>query len=114
MSEAAARHGFDWRGPEGPLAKVVEEVRELEQELSSDRASRREEELGDLLLAVVNLVRHLGIDPAAALEGSTARFEARLRRVAKLAESADIDLRQASEAKLDELWTQAKKGEARH
>ena len=78
LQRRAARTGFDWPDPSGPRAKIDEEIAELDRE--RDPAARTEE-LGDLLFAVVNLARHLGVDAEAALRQANRKFEARFRAI---------------------------------
>jgi len=78
LQKRAARTGFDWPDSSGPRAKVDEELKELDCE--SDR-ERQSEELGDLLFAVVNLARHLNIDPEEALRKGNRKFERRFRSI---------------------------------
>ena len=78
LQKRAARTGFDWPDASGARAKVVEELAELDAE--TDQAER-EEELGDLLFAVVNLARKLNIEPEAALRAANAKFERRFRAI---------------------------------
>lgn len=78
LQKRAARTGFDWPDASGARAKVVEELAELDAE--TDQAAR-EEELGDLLFAVVNLARKLKIEPEAALRAANAKFERRFRHI---------------------------------
>src|SRR2546430_15277056 len=83
LQERAAGVGFDWPDARGPLEKVKEEVRELEAELAREGTAPRsplprvEDEVGDLLFAVVNLARKLVIDPRAALERANQKFRRR-------------------------------------
>ena len=77
LQKRAARVGFDWPDAEGPLAKVIEEIDEVRQA----GADTVEEEIGDLLFAVTNWARHLGIDPEAALRAGNAKFERRFRAI---------------------------------
>ncbi len=100
LQRRAARTGFDWPDVAGPRAKIDEELAELDAE--SDPAAR-EEELGDLLFAVVNLARHLNIDAEEALRKANRKFEARFREIEKAPGFAELDL-DAKEA----LWAQAK------
>ncbi|MEY4376930.1 MAG: hypothetical protein RJB26_1480, partial [Pseudomonadota bacterium] len=81
LGRRASRVGFDWPDTGGVLAKIVEEVGELEQAVASGVATDTAAELGDVLFAVVNLARHLGVDPEAALRGTNQRFEQRFRGV---------------------------------
>lgn len=77
LQKRAARVGFDWPDAKGPLAKVIEEIDEVRQ---AD-ADTIEAEMGDLLFAVTNWARHLGIDPEAALRAGNAKFERRFRAI---------------------------------
>src|SRR3954453_22817534 len=80
LQRRAARTGFDWPDQAGPRAKIDEELAELDAESEHPRML---EELGDLLFAVVNLARHLNIEPEAALRDSNAKFERRFRAIEK-------------------------------
>lgn len=77
LQKRAARVGFDWPDAAGPLAKVFEEIEEV-RDAGSDTVA---EEIGDLLFAVTNWARHLGVDPEAALRAGNAKFEARFRAI---------------------------------
>ena len=77
LQKRAARTGFDWPDPSGPKAKIAEEIAEID--AATD--ATREEEVGDLLFAVVNWARHLGIDAEAALRVANAKFERRFRAI---------------------------------
>jgi ATP diphosphatase len=108
LQKRAARVGFDWPDPSGPVAKVHEEMAELA-EAPSDK---REEEAGDLLFAAVNLVRAYGIAPEDALRSANAKFERRFRAMEALAavrglqfEALDLDAQEA-------LWQKVKREEA--
>jgi ATP diphosphatase len=75
LQKRAARTGFDWPDADGPRAKVIEEIAEID----AAGIEQREEEVGDLLFSVVNWARHLGVDPEAALRVANAKFEARFK-----------------------------------
>src|SRR3989442_10043624 len=83
LQQGAAAVGFDWPDASGPLAKVKEEIAELERETS-------EAELGDLLFAVVNLARKLGVDPDHALERANDKFRRRFAAVARLTKTRGL------------------------
>lgn len=100
LQKRAARTGFDWPDAHGPRAKIDEELAEVE---SAHSDSERSEEVGDLLFAVVNWARHLGIDPEAALRAANSKFERRFRLIETEPGFAALDL-DAKEA----LWRQAK------
>lgn len=110
LQRRAARVGFDWPALDGVLAKLREELGELEQEIETGGAEARlRAELGDLLFACVNLGRHLGLDAEGALREANARFERRFARIeARLAaegrrpEDVSLDT-------LEALWQAAKR-----
>ena len=113
--EKAARVGFDWKDAKGPLAKIREEIAELEEAVaaSSDTSldEHVKEELGDLLFSVANLARHLKADSESALEGSTAKFARRFRAVEAGAKAAGRDLKSMTLEEMDALWDKAKDAE---
>ena len=100
LQKRAARTGFDWPDASGARAKVVEELAELDAETGQ---AEREEELGDLLFAVVNLARKLNIEPEAALRAANAKFERRFRMI----ETAD-GFEQLTLDQKEQLWLAAK------
>jgi len=102
LQQGAAAVGFDWPDASGPLAKVKEEIAELERETS-------EAELGDLLFAVVNLARKLGVDPDHALERANDKFRRRFAAVERLAQQRGLVMGRASLEQLDRLWEEVKK-----
>lgn len=111
LQERAAGVGFDWPDASGPAAKVREELAELEVEVArgAQAESRRvDQELGDLLFAVVNLARKLGCDPRAALERANRRFVDRFRIMEHLAAARGLRMGEASLEELDALWEAAK------
>jgi MazG family protein len=109
LQERAAGVGFDWPDAEGPREKVQEELDELDAELTHEKnESRIEDELGDILFAVVNLSRKLGKDPRAALEKANQRFVERFRVVETLARERGIEMGNADLEELDRLWDEAK------
>lgn len=116
--EKASRVGFDWKDAAGPMEKIAEELNELKAEVDV-RASKKpidstrvKEELGDLLFAVCNLARHLGVDAESALELTNTKFSRRFRSVESGAKEAGRDLKEMTLEEMDELWEKAKEGEA--
>jgi ATP diphosphatase len=111
LQEKAGKVGFDWNDPRAVLAKLREEIDEVEAELEANDAQRVAGEVGDLLFAVANLARHLHVDPEAALRGANAKFERRFAHIeSRLGEAG----RAPMEATLDEmeaLWREAKQRE---
>ena len=104
LQRRAARTGFDWPDASGPRAKIDEELAELERETEHPRML---EEMGDLLFAVVNLARHLNIEPEAALREANQKFEKRFRAIEQAPGFEDLPLEQK-----EELWQQAKADQA--
>lgn len=109
LQRRAARVGFDWDASGPILDKIEEEIQELRHEMTrAAPAIRLEDELGDLLFAVVNLARRLEIDPEAALRSANSKFERRFRRVEALLAKEGKAPREATLAEMDALWEQAK------
>lgn len=107
--EKAAAVGFDWSDARGALAKVHEEVRELQNELDAGaHPDRLYEELGDLLYALTSLARHLRMDPEASLRSAIEKFEKRFRHMERFAQSNQTTLKNLTFDELDALWNQAK------
>ena len=111
IGRRAARVGFDWQSAPQSRDKVVEELAEVDDALASSPATdsaRVTEEVGDLLLALVNWSRHLRIDAEEALRAANSKFEARFRRMEILAAARGRALESLSAAEWDALWTEAK------
>ncbi len=100
LQRRAARTGFDWPDVAGPRAKIDEELAELDAETAP---GAREEELGDLLFALVNLARHLNIDAEEALRKANRKFEARFRAIEKEPGFSALSLDE-----MEALWAKAK------
>ena len=109
LQRRAARVGFDWPDHRGAVDKVREELAEVEAEVGGE-PQRLEAEVGDLLFAVVNLARHLDVDPETALRRAGDRFEARFRRVeGEFSERGEPVGGQPLEV-LEAAWQRAKRG----
>ena len=108
VQKKAAKVGFDWSEVTPVLAKIREELAEIEAELAAGDARRLEDEVGDLLFSVVNLARKLKLDTETALHGATAKFGARFRQVESLARERHLALEKLSLAELDALWDEVK------
>jgi ATP diphosphatase len=104
LQRRAARTGFDWPDLSGPRAKIDEELSELDRETSRER---QEDELGDILFAVVNLARHLKIDPEEALRKANRKFEKRFRTIEKAPGFEAMSLNEK-----EALWKGAKTSQA--
>jgi len=105
LQKRAARTGFDWPDEEGPRQKIEEEMLEVAE---AETPAHIEEEIGDLLFAVVNWARHKGVDPEAALRKANAKFEGRFRAMETMAGAAfpalPIEDKEA-------LWERAKRAD---
>ncbi len=101
LQAKAKQVGFDWQSVEPVLEKVEEELAELREDLAN--ADRASEELGDLLFAVTNVARHLGIDSEQALGRSADRFERRFRAMERKGPLSGLTLEE-----MDQLWEDAK------
>ena len=111
LQKRAARVGFDWDDPTAVVAKIAEEAGELAAAQAGADPDALEDELGDLLFAVVNLARHLSIDPEGALRRTNAKFT---RRFAAVEDALQAEGRSPAEAGLDEMeahWQAAKHAE---
>ena len=125
LQDRAAGVGFDWPNTEGPIEKVREELGEVERELEhlgeaardtapnyDQQHDRLQEEIGDLLFAVVNLARKAGVHPALALDRANLKFSARFQAIERLAAERGISVPDAGLAVLDSLWDEVKRTES--
>lgn len=115
LQQRAARVGFDWGNPADIIAKIREETDELQAELSvADKTSNKakiEDELGDVFFALVNLARHLDIDPERALRGTNQKFERRFRGIESALAAKGRSVHDATLDEMEEIWVQIKKAE---
>ncbi len=112
MGEKAARVGFDWSSPAEALAKVREELVELEEAVAGGEASRVEHELGDVLFALASVARLAEHSPEMALRRALARFERRFRTMEDAVRRAGRDMHDLTATELDALWNDAKRDES--
>jgi ATP diphosphatase len=113
LQQRAGKVGFDWSDVRAVLLKLGEEIAEVEAEIAGGSPEALAGEVGDVLFAAVNLARHLGVDPEAALRGANAKFERRFAHIerrlsesGRKPESADLD-------EMEALWAEAKGFESR-
>jgi len=112
LQRRAARVGFDWDDPQEVFLKVEEELGEIHEALAEDHGPGRvEEEVGDLLAAMANLARHLGVDPETALRKANAKFERRFRAMEDHLDAEGRTPRDCGLAELDALWERVKEAE---
>ena len=111
VQRKAAKVGFDWPDVDGAWPKIAEESAEVQAAVASDDPDAVHDEMGDLLFAVVNVARHLGVEPESALRAATLKFRGRFERVESLARDRGIALKTAGLPALDALWDEVKAGE---
>lgn len=109
LGKRASQAGFDWKETDGVLDKLQEELDELRAEVRLGApAERIGEEIGDLLFAVTNLCRHVGVDPETVLRATNARFIRRFRHIEQGLSAAGRTVDEASLKEMDMLWAEAK------
>jgi len=108
LEKRAARLGFDWPDAEAVFPKIDEELTELRAGIAAQDTANIFEEVGDVLFAVTNLARKLGVDPEAALRASNAKFELRFRGMESLAAEQGRALKGMRAEELETLYIQAK------
>lgn len=108
LQQKAAAVGFDWGAPGPVLDKIEEEIAELRTALARDDDGAITEEFGDLLFAMVNLGRHLNVDPEAALRRTNEKFRSRFHTVEERLDAAGRSLEEASLDEMEAIWQDAK------
>ena len=109
VQRKAAKVGFDWPDVHGALPKIAEEAGELLAASEAGDPAHVADELGDLLFAVVNVARHLHVEPETALRAATGKFRTRFEAVEALARARGLDLHTAGLDALDALWDEVKR-----
>lgn len=109
LQERAAGIGFDWPDANGPMTKVREELDELTEARAAASTDEIVEELGDLLFAVVNLSRKLGVAPTSALDRANRKFRDRFTALERVARARGLDPYTMTLDELDRLWEEVKK-----
>jgi MazG family protein len=113
LTRKASRIGFDWDDAGGIFEKMQEESEELKRALGEQDQPRIEEELGDLLFAVVNLSRFLKIDPEIALKKANTKFSRRFRAMEGLARKNGREFKDLPREEMEAFWDAAKKSEGK-
>ncbi|HPK05696.1 MAG TPA: nucleoside triphosphate pyrophosphohydrolase [Bacteroidales bacterium] len=111
IQEKARGVGFDWEEPHQVWNKVMEEADELKNTLETNDEKKREEEFGDLLFALVNYARFIGVNPEDALERTNKKFISRFTYLEDEARKIGKSLKDMTLEEMDEYWNQAKNGE---
>lgn len=108
LQKCAARVGFDWASAEPVFDKVAEELQELRLAAVSKNVEAIADEIGDLLFAMANLARHLGVEPEESLRRTNSKFINRFRYIEKHLEQSYKNIEDASLDEMDSLWNEAK------
>jgi len=108
VQEKAAQFGFDWKRANQVIPKLKEEIKEIEGDLKR-KSGKLEEEIGDLFFTVINLSRHLKVNPEKALRSSVEKFEKRFAFIESSLKKQKKNLGEVGLEELDRLWNKAKK-----
>jgi MazG family protein len=108
LQKRAARIGFDWLESKQVMAKIEEEVRELQIEHDANNKANISEEIGDILFTIVNLSRHFDLDPEDIMRKSNLKFENRFRAMEDYAERNKIFLENMNLEELESIWQKIK------
>jgi ATP diphosphatase len=108
LQQKAGKVGFDWNDPLAVLAKIREEADEIAEAIATGDQQQAEGEVGDLLFAMVNLARHLDIDPEAALRATNRKFERRFASIERALAQRGKSPNESNLAEMDALWDAAK------
>src|SRR5947199_5537335 len=111
LQQKASKVGFDWNDPKAVIDKIREETNEIESELGVGQRDKIAGEIGDLLFALVNLARHLDVDPESALRTTNLKFERRFAAIEDRLAAVGKTAADATLAEMDALWDQAKEQE---
>ena len=111
LQQKAAKVGFDWPDPAPVLDKIREEADEIAAAIDAGDRDSAKEEIGDLLFAVINLARHLEVDPEMALRQTNAKFERRFAAIEQALATQGKSPQDATLAEMDALWDAAKAAE---
>ena len=112
LTKKAAKVGFDWESSDQIFDKLDEETAELRSAIEHGHQNHIDEEVGDLLFAVMNLARHLGVEPETALKKTNRKFRKRFKFIEDEVKRAGRSLDDATLAEMDDLWNQAKTAES--
>ncbi len=111
VQEKAGSVGFDWENPNDVWKKVEEEISELKKSIESNDSNKIEEEIGDLLFAIVNYSRFLKVNPESALNKAVEKFTRRFQTIERELKSQGKDIYSATLEEMDAIWEQIKKKE---
>ncbi len=103
IQKKAAKVGFDWEDADGAMLKLEEEIEEVREAVKEKDLSHIEEEIGDMIFAVINIARKLKVDPEEALNSTIKKFDKRFRYIEK-----NTDISKADLEEMEKLWQEAK------
>lgn len=109
LQKKAAKVGFDWPTQSGVLAKIREEIQEVEAAVDAQDLEAVDEELGDLMFSVVNLARFRKLDPEVMMAAANDKFERRFNEMERLLKDTGISLEAATTRQMDDAWEAAKR-----
>ncbi len=109
MQSRAGTGGFDWKDPKTVIAKIHEEIEELEEAMQANDQMHIEEEFGDLLFSVVNLSRHLKLNPESSLRSANSKFSRRFKSVEAMLKEKKLEMVDLTIDELEPYWVLAKK-----
>ncbi len=109
IQDRVKRVGFDWKNKEDVLNKVEEEIKELKEAIRKKQKKEIENEIGDILFALVNFSRHLNLSAEESLKKACQKFIKRFKKLEKEFEKMGKDLKEASLKEMDEIWDKIKK-----
>ncbi len=112
LTRRAAKVGFDWPETKQVVAKIREELAEVEEAIDAGRKADIEDEIGDLLFSVANLARHCDVDAEAALRGTNSKFLRRFRFIENALSESGLDIENCSLDDMEALWVDAKRAES--
>jgi len=108
IQEKASHVGFDWKNSKEIIPKLYEELKELEKAIQEDNKEDMKEEIGDLLFTIVNIARHLGIDPESSLRKTNKKFTERFKYIEDRIKESGKEWKDFSLEELDKLWESSK------
>lgn len=108
LTKKASKTGFDWESAENVFAKLDEEIVELRDAIKNGDTDNISEEIGDLLFVVVNLARHLDVEPEAALKRTNRKFRQRFKFIEEQLKQSGRKFEDANLSELDDMWNKAK------
>lgn len=111
IQKEVARYGFDWKDLSPVIDKIHEEIDEVMEQIKSGSAKGQKDEIGDLLYAVINLARHLNVDPDSALRGTNQKFMKRFNRMDEELKNDGKTLNDIKLEEMEELWQKVKRFE---